>query len=267
MKGMKTAEALMKLVEEYGNQEFIRGVGVGNQDHQNAARTKILTALNSLIVEFNLMELRMKELRDRQAELETEKENFDKFKMAVELSQGMTTLDHENRQREQIEILKLKAKNNTLKRELSNALDNNHQRNLDLDALHYVWCDGGCRSGVHRFGDHPPLTAELIAAAIRNTERLQRWFTNNAARQVQPAIEARRRVWNQAQIDIFNAQKTVLEKESADLYSALMEYVDWFGAAHTNECPQDDTCDCICKPMNEKITTALQAYHFMEWMF
>jgi len=35
-----------------------------------------------------------------------------------------------------------------LKRELKNAYENNHRRNLELDALHYVWCDGGCRENT-----------------------------------------------------------------------------------------------------------------------
>ena len=52
------------------------------------------------------------------------------------------------------------------------------RRNRELDALHYVWCDGGCRGGVHRFGEHPPLTKELVEEAVRNTQRLCSWYGN-----------------------------------------------------------------------------------------
>jgi hypothetical protein len=49
------------------------------------------------------------------------------------------------------------------------------RRNRDLDALHLVWCDGGCSSGVHRWSDGK-ITEELVQAAERNTQRLRRWY-------------------------------------------------------------------------------------------
>jgi hypothetical protein len=51
-------------------------------------------------------------------------------------------------------------------------------KNLALDALHYVWCSGGCPGGVHRFGEHPPLTQEIVDEAKRNTLRLEQWWMN-----------------------------------------------------------------------------------------
>jgi hypothetical protein len=43
-----------------------------------------------------------------------------------------------------------------LRRELNIAYSNNHERNVELEALHYVWCDGGCESGVHRLDGKGP---------------------------------------------------------------------------------------------------------------
>lgn len=65
-----------------------------------------------------------------------------------------------------------------LKKELKEAYRNNEKRNLELDALHYVWCDGGCPSGTHRFDGQGPkgVTEEIVKAAERNTRRLQRWW-------------------------------------------------------------------------------------------
>lgn len=77
----------------------------------------------------------------------------------------------------------LSAKVTELKRQLTIQRDNNEQRNRDLDALHYVWCDGGCEYGVHRYGEHAPLTPELLAAAQRNTARMGRWLHNYYTRQ------------------------------------------------------------------------------------
>jgi hypothetical protein len=59
------------------------------------------------------------------------------------------------------------------------------RRNRELDALHLVWCDGGCETGVHRFDEKGPeaITQEIVDAAVRNTERLKRWWINRQARQ------------------------------------------------------------------------------------
>jgi hypothetical protein len=66
-----------------------------------------------------------------------------------------------------------------LKEELTEACERNHERNVQLDALHFVWCDGGCLSGAHRF-DHAPekVTAEVVKEARKNTDRLERWWAS-----------------------------------------------------------------------------------------
>jgi len=108
--------------------------------------------------------------------------------------------------------------------QLSMAQSNNHARNVALDALHFVWCDGGCSSGVHRYGEHPPLTAEIVAAAKLNSKRLERWFINAAGHAVEATVEARQPVWNQAQVDVHNAEldalKAELEKAQGELKEA-----------------------------------------------
>lgn len=52
-----------------------------------------------------------------------------------------------------------------------------HARNVALDGMAWVWCDGGCHSGVFRFTDMK-LTDEMLAMIQRNTSRLQRWAAN-----------------------------------------------------------------------------------------
>lgn len=61
------------------------------------------------------------------------------------------------------------------RREIAHLNDVLHRKNIELDALHMVWCDGGCYSGVHRYEDRP-VTEEIVVAAERNTARLRRWF-------------------------------------------------------------------------------------------
>jgi hypothetical protein len=68
-----------------------------------------------------------------------------------------------------------------LRRELDAAYRNNHRRNLELDALHYVWCNGGCSSGVHRWNKEA-VSEELVQEAVRNTSRLVSWYRNRQFR-------------------------------------------------------------------------------------
>ena len=80
--------------------------------------------------------------------------------------------------------------NSGLRRQLGFKDEALHRKNLELDALHFVWCDGGCASGVHRFGEHPALTEEIVAEAERNAVRLRRWLSNAQARSPSSGTEA-----------------------------------------------------------------------------
>ena len=55
------------------------------------------------------------------------------------------------------------------------------RKNKELDALHFVWCSGGCRGGMHRFNDIE-LTDEIVEESIRNTNRLVTWHVNKKYR-------------------------------------------------------------------------------------
>lgn len=70
----------------------------------------------------------------------------------------------------------MQAEIKNLKHQLTLQRNNNYARNVALDALHFVWCDGGCETGVHRY-EHPgSLTQEIVDAAVRNTKRLVSWW-------------------------------------------------------------------------------------------
>jgi hypothetical protein len=67
----------------------------------------------------------------------------------------------------------------SLKHQLTEARENNEKRNRDLDVLHYVWCDGGCQGGVHRYcGSPEDVTEEVVLAAEKWVGRLRRWYVN-----------------------------------------------------------------------------------------
>jgi hypothetical protein len=57
----------------------------------------------------------------------------------------------------------------------------------------------------------------------------------------------------QAEIERLRAEKT-----PADMVKALQVYIEWVGALHDENCPEDDTCDCSCKPVNDGINAAVR---------
>jgi len=65
-----------------------------------------------------------------------------------------------------------------------------HEKNELLDALGYVWCDGGCETGMFRFTEPPEasfmkLTERQVSAVERNTIRLRNWFESRRCRESQ----------------------------------------------------------------------------------
>lgn len=90
------------------------------------------------------------------------------------------------------ELTRLQEENKELKRQLTFQRENNERRNRELDALHYVWCSGGCSGGVHRYDGQGPdgITQEIVDAAVLNTERLQQWWAGRQRRLHQIAAAA-----------------------------------------------------------------------------
>lgn len=53
------------------------------------------------------------------------------------------------------------------------------ERNLQLAALHVVWCNGGCKGGV---GCRETVDESLVVEAERNVKRLRQWWENRKSR-------------------------------------------------------------------------------------
>ena len=76
------------------------------------------------------------------------------------------------------ECARLHAQVKVLKADITTKRDALERKNRELDALHYVWCNGGCESGTHRYAkDHP--NEETVRSAVRNVNRLVTWFNNH----------------------------------------------------------------------------------------
>ena len=63
------------------------------------------------------------------------------------------------------------------KRQLAQLNVSQREKNLALDAMHYVWCTGACEGGIHRWCK-PELTREMVNEAVATVNRLTRRFSN-----------------------------------------------------------------------------------------
>ena len=91
-------------------------------------------------------------------------------------------------------LLILEKRIHEQRRQLEFQIEALKDRNLALDAMHYVWCSGGCYGGTHQKNHtHPllPITEELVQEAERNTRRLREWFNANEYRKAREKEEGR----------------------------------------------------------------------------
>lgn len=96
------------------------------------------------------------------------------------------------------------------------------EKNYALDMLHYVWCDGGCTSGVHRFDGAGPSaitdavidTAVASLQALLNDGTLPRHLQHDAIRYIGRLITWRAAYgYKEAVANIRSAARSVLAGE------------------------------------------------------
>lgn len=74
-------------------------------------------------------------------------------------------------------IEKLQAEAVEYRRQITDMRLALQRKNRELDALHYVWCDGGCEYGAHRWSPQS-INEETVLTAELNTKRLRAWWNN-----------------------------------------------------------------------------------------
>ena len=77
----------------------------------------------------------------------------------------------------QLGALRIKVKEQA--RTISNMQQVATLRNKQMDALHAVWCSGGCEGGV---GNREELTREKVVEVVRYARRIVEWWNNRAYR-------------------------------------------------------------------------------------
>lgn len=140
------------------------------------------------------------------------------------------------------------------RRELATLNEQAHRRNLELDALHFVWCDGGCEGGAHRFTEDT-VTPEIVAEAIRNTSRLLSWFVNREGRKAPTDWESRTKAWTEAKARVTNA---ITEQQAAQIEALTAELAPH---ALPGESPLETLRRVLRKPSEEELAgEAKRAY-------
>lgn len=81
------------------------------------------------------------------------------------------------------EIEILKRQNDRLRKEVATKDRTLGRKNLELDALYHVWCNGGCRKGMFRYQPGQVLTQEAISLFEKNLDRMKVYFRNYEYRQ------------------------------------------------------------------------------------
>lgn len=108
-----------------------------------------------------------------------------------------------------------RAEIEALKEQLASAQQNNRKRNLELDALHFVWCNGGCEGGVHRWSTET-VTPELVDAAVTQVNRLIYWANNAGLRKQWSEFDA-------GQVKDGPGHFILLRRENEQLRALLVE--------------------------------------------
>jgi hypothetical protein len=78
------------------------------------------------------------------------------------------------------ECARLQTQVKTLRADITEKRVALERKNRELDSLHFVWCNGGCGGGVHRFDGKGPdgLNEETVRAAVHNVNRMVTYFNN-----------------------------------------------------------------------------------------
>ena len=127
------------------------------------------------------------------------------------------------------------------KREIRNAQIAAELRNVEMDALHYVWCSGGCEGGVHRHTKEA-LTPEVVAAAIQNTTRLYQWFVGNAGKVV--LLGHQEKEWERAKASIGEAALDQMRERAEMAEARLANLQEALRALAAREIPERANCPC-----------------------
>ncbi len=142
-------------------------------------------------------------------------------------------LEHENRQlREQLASLQRRHAN-LIERQEHYGLS---RRDMEarLDAMLWVWCSGGCKSGVlrwinvHDYGDrNVAFSKEVVQHAINNTQRLVAHWRNEQFRPIYQKFVAQGLPWKEA----YEAAKKKMESLHGDLRYAASKPTTGGGGA------------------------------------
>ena len=76
------------------------------------------------------------------------------------------------------------------KRVITDVQESLTRKNQDLDAMNYVWCNGGCASGTRRYTEGK-ITERVVRLAEGNVKRLRTWFTNRKWKMAQASMSPR----------------------------------------------------------------------------
>lgn len=88
-------------------------------------------------------------------------------------------IQHPDRASVVYELSMARSKIEKLKLQLTIFRESAEKKNRALDALHYVWCSGPCKTGWHRYVPYVPIHPDAVLEALHMVRRIAgRWLTS-----------------------------------------------------------------------------------------
>jgi hypothetical protein len=139
-------------------------------------------------------------------------------------------------------------------------------RGYSVDEIDKMWSQAAAelRNFAGALEEKSGLTAAQLRMAIQMADSYQ-----GLREAAWPGKPEWRPTPEQPQQDFYEAfaeSLHVIQERERKLHEALEKYVEWHGAAHEVGCPQDDTCDCKGKSVNELVNCALKQPEMPDWM-
>jgi hypothetical protein len=148
-------------------------------------------------------------------------------------------------------------------------------REGDIDVFADDWCMIAridCRESPDDEDQVPREEALANAAFIAHARQDIPWLLAQHATLIAERDEAKGRVETLSHSLVAALERAVAAESARDearkardwpseaQLEGLKDYVVWQGAAHIPGCPEDDTCDCSCKPMNDAVNSILNEW-------
>lgn len=148
-----------------------------SQKHASCERWEAHLYKDDTRVEFLVVENTERKVLISIMEILTERPEFRHRIPPIVMAAGYEAGVKKLKQLHDKELENTRRKIQQYKRQITHLQNTLREKNLKLDALHHVWCSGGCNGGVHRWTPNT-VNEDLVKMAEGCVARLRDWWDN-----------------------------------------------------------------------------------------